>query len=152
MRTDRFGLRLGGEKAEYISLAVSGREYPNSTDYWDANWLICTVEIAVGPFRGRVGGMVRADELEVFAGQLQQLNERLHGEAEFSTMEEWLSLRLVGDGRGRIEARCQVSDKPSDGSTLTCCLIVDQTLLPPLLRELSDLIKAYPVWFKSTVE
>jgi hypothetical protein len=140
-------MRLGSER-EYIALNVSGREFPNTSDFWDANWLICTVEIAVGAFRGRVDGMIRTEELETFRGEIVRLNEGLGGEAEFSTMEQWLALRLIGNGRGQIEARCEVGD---GGNTLRCCLSVDQTFLPPLIQQLSKLIEAYPVWFKDRV-
>ena len=151
MENGDFGFHLGGEHAEYIALNVSGRGYPNATDFWDANWLICTVEIAVGAFRGWVDSMIRTEELEGFRGQLLRLHDGLHGEAEFATMEEWLSLRLIGDGRGHIEARCQLGDEPGGGNTLTCRLSMDQTFLPPLMRELSELLNAYPVLFKGTV-
>lgn len=144
------GMRFGGE-LEHIALNVSGREFPNSTDFWDANWLICTVEIAVGAFRGRVEGMIRTEEVEGFREQLLRLNDGLNGEAEFATMEEWLSLRLIGDGRGHIETICQLGDAPGSGNTLTCRLSMDQTFLPPLMQELSELLKAYPVLFKDTV-
>ena len=142
------GFRLGAEHGEYISLTVSGRECPSSGDYWDANWLRCAVEITVGAFRGYLEGMIRTEELERFRGQLQRLNEQLDGEAEFSTLEDWISLRLIGDGRGHIEARCRLCDDPAGGNRLTCRLNMDQTFLPPLLRELSELNKAYPVWFR----
>jgi hypothetical protein len=99
-------IRLGGSEAEYISLTVNGREYSTATDYWDANWLSCKVEIAAGAFRGNVDGMIRTEELENFNGHIRRLYERLDGEAEFSTLEGWLSIRLIGDGRGHIEARC----------------------------------------------
>ena len=153
MHTDHFGIRLGGNGAEYISLGVSGRQLPDSGDYWDANWLICHVEIAAGAFRGFMAGTIRTEELERFHGQLQRLNDELHGKAEFETMEDWLSVRLAGDGRGHIEARCRVGDGPGDGdgNTLTCRLSLDQTFLTPLLKELSQLMEAYPVWFKGTV-
>jgi hypothetical protein len=149
MHTGTSEMRLGGE-LEYIALNVSGRVFPNAMDIWDANWLNCTVEIAAGAFLGRVQGMIRTEELETFRGQLLRLYDGLNGEAEFSTMEGWVSLRLIGDGRGHIEARCRLDDEPGVGNTLTCRLSVDQTFLPPLLQQLSELISTYPVCFKYT--
>jgi hypothetical protein len=34
---------------------------------------------------------------------------------------------------------------------MTCSLSVDQSFLPPLLRELAELVEAYPVWFKDSL-
>ena len=73
------------------------------------------------------------------------LYERLGGEAELTTMEGWLTLRLTGDGRGHIEAECHLCDDPGHGNTLECYLTMDQTFLPPLLRQLAKVLETYPV-------
>src|SRR4051812_5561709 len=86
-------IRIGGDQAEYLALTVNGRERPDASDYWDANWLICTAEVVAGHFRGRLDRSLRTDELERFYQQVIPLYERLSGEAELSTMEGWLTLR-----------------------------------------------------------
>jgi hypothetical protein len=138
-------IRLGGEQAEYLALTVNGRERPDATDYWDANRLVCTAEVVAGAFRGRLDCSLRSDELEQFHQQVERLHERLDGEAELTTMEGWLRLRLTGDGRGHVRARCLLCDDPADGNTLECHLAIDQTFLPPLLRQLAKVLETYPV-------
>jgi hypothetical protein len=136
---------IGGEQAEYLALTVRGRERPDSADFWDANWLVCTAEVVAGTFRGRLDASLRTDELEGFLRQVERLNERLSGEAELTTMEGWLAVRLTADGRGHVEAICRLCDGPGSGNVLECRLGLDQTFLPPLLRQLASTLSAYPV-------
>jgi hypothetical protein len=138
-------VRIGGEQAEFIALTVKGRERPDSTDYWDANWLACSVEVAAGAFRGRHDSSIRTEELEQFYQQVGGLNERLVGQAELATMEGWLVIRLIGDGRGHVEVTCRLCDDPASGNTLECRLSVDQTFLLPLLHQLAAVTSVYPV-------
>ncbi len=138
-------VRIGGEQADYIALTVKGRERPDSTDFWDANWLACSVDLAVGVFRGCHDSSIRADELERFYRQVEELDERLIGVAELATMEGWLVVRLIGDGRGHIEVTCRLCDDPASGNTLECRLFLDQTCLPTLLRQLAIVMRTYPV-------
>jgi hypothetical protein len=138
-------VRIGGKLAEYIALTLKGRERPDSTDYWDANWLVCTAEVAASTFRGSVDSSLITEDLVQFHQQVQQLYERPGGEAELTTMEGWLTLRLTGDGRGHVEATCRLRDPAASANTLECCLNLDQSYLPPLLRQLATVLKTYPV-------
>src|SRR5262249_26580794 len=90
-----YSIRISGEQVEYIALTVKGRESPGSADYWDANWLNCSVEVAAGAFRGILDSSIRTDELERFYQQVEGLNERIGGDAELATMEGWL---MFGNG------------------------------------------------------
>jgi hypothetical protein len=138
-------VRIGGEQAEYIALTVKGRERPDSTDFWDANWLVCSVEVTAGAYRGCYDSSIHTEELERFYQQVGGLSERLVGEAELATMEGWLMIRLIGDGRGHVEVICRLRDNSASGNTLECRLSVDQTFLPPLLRQLATVMRVYPV-------
>ena len=97
-------------QAEYFALTVDGRDAPDSSDYWDANWLICTAEIAAGNFHDRLDSSLRTDEPERFHQQVEQLDQRLIGDAKLTTMEDWLTLRLSGDHRGHVKVNCRLFD------------------------------------------
>jgi hypothetical protein len=77
--------------------------------------------------------------------QLSVLYERLTGEAVLETMERWLCFRITGDGRGHLELRGKLCDDLALGNTLDFRLAFDQTLLPPLLRQLAGVLAAYPI-------
>lgn len=138
-------IRIGEIEGEQLTLTLSGREVPDATDFWDGNWLRCTAEVASGAFRGRLEGSIRRDEIAEFHREVQVLHERLTGEAVFETMEAWLSIRLIGDGRGHIEARCRICDDIAFGNTLHSRFSFDQTSLLHLARDLAVALHAYPV-------
>lgn len=137
-------IRIGND-AEFLTVTLCGRSHPRATDYWDGNWLACTVEVVVGAFCGHLDGSIRTDELESFRQQLEQLYQRLTGEAVLESMEHCLCIRMVGDGRGHIDTRCRLRDDPVFANILDCRLHFDQTDLPSLLRQLKSALDAYPV-------
>jgi hypothetical protein len=138
-------IRIGGEQAEYLAINVLGRSHPACTDYWDGNWLCVEVEVVAGGFRGLVTGGVRTDELDRFHGQFARLQELLKGTAEFTTMEGWVTIRVIGNGRGHMRFQCAVRDEPGTGNTLTCEFGCDQTCVPPMLAQLRRALLEFPV-------
>ena len=138
-------IHFGGAEAEYLKLTLWGRSAPDATDYWDGNWFVCNADVAAGGFRGAVSGDLRTEELASFAVQLGRLQESLWGEAEFDTMEDWLSIRITGDGRGHMELRCRLQDRPGDGNTLEFALAIDQSFTRSSLAQLAAAVRAFPV-------
>src|SRR5688572_27652939 len=102
-------IHFGGEGAEYLTLTVHGRNRPADTDYWDGNFLWCTAEVAAGVFRGSVSNVLRNEDLLRFLPRLEDLYRRLDGEALLDTLEGWLDVRVIGDGRGQVEVRGQLA-------------------------------------------
>jgi hypothetical protein len=138
-------IRIGGEESEFLSITVLGRSHPECNDFWDGNWLRARVEIAVGGFRALVICDLRSEELRQFHCDLARLQETTRGVAEFFTMERWLFLRVVGDGRGHVLFQCKVNDNAGIGNTLSCELNVDQTFVRLFLGQLAIALQVYPV-------
>lgn len=138
-------IRIGEIEGERLTLTLASRELSDATDFWDGNWLSCTAEVASGAFRGRLEGWIRTDELVDFHRQVEVLYERLTGEAVFETMEMQLSIRLVGDGRGHIEAHSTFRDNLMFGNRLDCTFSFDQTSLRLTARDLATALLAYPI-------
>ena len=138
-------VRVGGERSEFLALTLLGRSHPAARDYWDGNWVRAAVEVIAGGFRGKVDGDLRAEELSAFHRDLAPLVETLAGEASFTTMEDWLSIVATGNGRGQIELRCEIRDQPGIGNTLAFRLALDQTYLGPLVAQLAQATRAFPV-------
>jgi len=137
-------IHFGGAEAECLTLTLHGRSLPQAADYWDGNWLVCSAEVSVGAFRGSLGGLLRNEDIGRFHDRVVELSERLTGEALFDTLEGWFDLRLIGDGRGHIEARGRLCDDPVHGNVLEFRLFFDQTYLPPL-KQLRAAMEAFPV-------
>ena len=133
------------DAAGFLKVALLGRSHPSADDYWDGNWVRAAVDVQAGGFHGSVGGDLRAEELARFLEQLTGLQKSLQGTAEFETMEQWLSIRVVGDGRGHMATRCIIRDQPGIGNTLECMLATDQTFTQATVVELAAVVQAYPV-------
>jgi hypothetical protein len=136
---------FGQSKHERVEVDVHGYERPASGEYYDHNWLRTDVRVSAGKFRGEVYATIITSELVAFLSELRTLYERLNGSAEFKTMEEQLSLRLVGDGRGHIELRGEVADQPGIGNRLHFTLQFDQSQLGAAIRELEQVTSQFPV-------
>jgi hypothetical protein len=138
-------IRFGYDDVEFLAITLLGRAHPDCTDYWDGNWLRAKVELVAGGFRGVVRGDLRTDELARFHAELLSLDESLHGAAEFATMEGWLTIDIRGNGRGRIDLDCELKDEPGIGNTLICRLTHDQSFLRPMLAQLGQGLRDYPI-------
>jgi hypothetical protein len=130
---------------ERIEIDVHGYERPVSGEYWDDNWLRTDIRVSTGKFRGEVYAAIITSELAAFLSELRTLHERLNGSAEFKTIEEQLSLRLVGDGRGHFELRGEVADQPGISNRLHFSLQFDQSQLGAAIRELEQVTSKFPV-------
>src|SRR5436189_6366276 len=93
---------LGQSEHERIELEVLRYERAAVGEYYDDNWLTSQIGVRAGRFRGKVDAAVLTGELASFLTSLRPLYDTLRGTAEFSTMEEQLHLRLIGDGKGHI--------------------------------------------------
>src|SRR5438067_1705785 len=140
-----FEIAIRGDGGGFLKIALLGRSHPNANDYWDGNWVRAAVDVHVGGFQGSVGSDLRAEELALFLDQLSQLQKSLRGTAEFETMEQWLSIRVTGDGRGHMDFRFVIRDQPGIGNTLKCMLATDQTFTQATVVELAAAVRAFPV-------
>jgi hypothetical protein len=140
-----YTIRLGGDEAEYLLLTLHGRNRPDSADYWDGNFLWCTAEVIAGAFHGSVSNVVRNEDLIRFLTRLELLYQQLDGEALFDTLDNWIDVRVIGNGQGRIEVRGQLCDNPVGGNALEFRLYLDQTFLPPAIGRLRAAVDAFPI-------
>lgn len=136
---------IGTDNADFLRILPVCRSHPQCLDYWDGNWVYSRVEFGVGGFCGSIEGDLRAEEFAEFHRQLSLLRQILKGEANFQTMERWLTIHVIGDGRGRLNFQCVILDQPGIGNTLHCGMNLDQTFLPPMLSQLAKAIQEFPV-------
>jgi hypothetical protein len=136
---------LGSTPGDRLEIRALRRNYPDCADYWDGNWLGCIIEVRAGGFRGQVEADLRAEEFETFRDAFRRLYNQLAGEATFSTMEGWLTIKVVGDGRGHFTADSVLRDRAGMGNQLTFTIAFDQTDLSKIIRELETVVVAFPV-------
>jgi hypothetical protein len=138
-------LFVGSRDGNHLSVTPVRRAHPDSTEFWDGNWLIAHVEVRAGAFQGAFEADLRADEFQDFAEKLQALQGASEGAAVFESVEGWVILRLVLDQRGVLEGSCEVRDDPALGASLRFGLTVSQVRRLDVLDELGEILRTFPV-------
>lgn len=136
---------FGHSEQERIEIDVIRYERQRVSQYWDDNWLTVEITVQAGGFRGKASAAIITSELVDFLSELRPLFETLNGSANFKTIEEQLSLQLVGDGKGHIELRGEVADRVGVGNRLNFTLHFDQSQLGATIRQLEKVSSQFPV-------
>ena len=141
-------LRITDAFGDYVTLEVRGRQFPQSDDFWDGNWLDTPLTIHVGSFDAQVSSTLRTNELLKFKEELEAVYRDNAGTAVLSTMEGWLLIEVVADGLGHLQVTGHLRDEVGGGygNDLNFELRgLDQTWLPPVLASLEEVLATYPV-------
>lgn len=129
-----------------VDVYVRGRMLPQSTDYWDGNWLESDIAVDVGAFHGKIAAALRVDELQRFRKELEVLYLTVAGAARLVSLEEWITLEVKVDAWGHITVNGEVQDRPGMGNRLLFHIAeLDQTDLPPVIEGLTAIEAAYPI-------
>jgi hypothetical protein len=136
---------FGQSERERIEVDVLRYERAPIGEYHDDNWLTAEIRVQAGGFNGNAAVAIVTDELVRFVTELRPLFETLSGSAEFTTTEDQLALKLVGDGKGHIELRGEVADQAGIGNRLHFTLQFDQSQLGASIRELDRVLSQFPV-------
>ena len=134
-------LRLAG-----LQLWVHGRQYPNSHDHDDGNWLMVTAHCgANGASVWANGAILMTSDIDGWACGVEALEAGRSNEAKLSPHEPELHVTLrKTDGVGHL--RMSVAITPDHMSqTHEFQFDLDQTYLAALKRECRAIIQKYPV-------
>ena len=138
-------LVIGKESSEHVAIRISSRERVGSEDYWDGNWLNAEVSVVVGSWQGQFNAYLGSYDFVRFRKELENLYEKLTGEANFATLDSKLYFAFHGDGLGHIHVDGTACDYSGTGNTLRFSLELDQTYLPNIITQLMKIEGAYPV-------
>jgi hypothetical protein len=142
---DEVCLRIGRPDDDHVIIGPTRREFPDSPDFWDGNWFYATVRISAGAFDGEYEALLRTTDFVSFRDALKQLHQVLRGHASFETIEDWITIRIEGDGRGHFDAECEAKDAPGIANRLMFTLAFDQTDIPDMLKSLNAICESFPV-------
>lgn len=136
---------IGTNEREMITVTVVNYERPPIGEFYDDNWLLCEVSVQCGAFRGKFQANFLTSELEKLLQGLGRLHQELHGEYTFESMEGQFVLRVSCGNLGHIHIAGEAMDQAGIGQRLIFRFSLDQTHLSITLRELSDVMQAFPV-------
>jgi hypothetical protein len=134
-----------GDAGEQLRINVLGYERAPVGEYFDDNWLSVEVAVKAGGFAGSFSASFLTGELEALHQEAIKLYDLLTGRAQFKTLEEQLTLDLVGDGLGHIRLTGSAQDLAGLGNTLTFAFTFDQTQLRSTVQNLARVLNAFPV-------
>ena len=141
--------RKFGEPALTISgfrMWVHSREFPDSTDPWDGNWLYVTARVKDVNARVWVSGSILTTmDLAAWRDSCEKL---LSGDADTASLEPvepdlQITMRTL-DAVGHLEMRVDITpDVLRQEHTLR--MEIDQSYLPGLISELDAVLGEFPV-------
>jgi hypothetical protein len=137
----------GAPDIELGSLAiwVRGRQFSDSQDYWDGNWLSVLIQVDAAY------AVVQAEGPILHAGQLSDLIEgskRLHhtlaGELVLDGIEPHFHLTLAINARGQLDVGVDLTgDHLSQSHHFGFTL--DQSYLPAFIAGGEDVLRRFPI-------
>lgn len=135
------GLTVAG-----FQLWVHGRQYPDSQEYYDANWLRVTAYTGAAGASVRVSGAIlMVTDLVQWAQECDALATGNIQEASLEPLEPELRVRIrQADRLGHLTMRVDITP---DHLTQTHSFEfgIDQTYLPAIVSSCRAIIRAYPV-------
>ena len=133
-------IRLAG-----LEIWVHNRQFPDSEDYWDGNWLYVTAHCwASGASVWVSGSIVHSSEVAHLLAGAQSLYANVKGKAELPCMEPELSLELEGTGLGHINMTVRISPENLTQNH-EFRFEIDQSYLPELMKQCKDVLERYPI-------
>ena len=107
----------------------------------DADFLTGHARVESGGLSGAKEGYFLEWSLRRLRDDLAGLYETLTGTVEFkSDYEEWLVMKVTGNGRGGIEVWGELRPDPAIPQRLIFGFEIDQTYLPPVIASLDGVL------------
>lgn len=139
--------KLGSPDIELAGLMIwiHDRQFPDTTDYWDANWLNVTVYCSKEGSNVKVNGnIIHLSELLQFLSGVKKLNKNLKGKAEMLCMEPYLSATLETGKHGHIDMAVNITpDHLHQKHTFR--FEIDQSYLTKFISSCEATLEKYPI-------
>jgi hypothetical protein len=127
-----------------LAIWVHGRQFEDSRDFGDGNWLRVTVHCGAQGAEVTISGtFIRVTELLAWANEFQALLDRTSRTAELPTLEPNLSVEMKLDDLGHVETNVEISpDHLTQQHTFVFEL--DQSYLPSLIAAINSIATRFP--------
>ena len=128
-----------------IRISINGYERPDVRGNVDANWLNASAHIAIWGFRAEFPYDAYAPDLAKFLVELEALYSSMKGTATYCALENDITLECTIDRLGGVEWSGTAGYLHPNGAKLEFKFSSDQSYLPDLISQLTDVLKTYPV-------
>ena len=133
-------------KVAGFELWVHGREFPESEDYYDGNWLRVTAHCgATGASVWAQGAILMVTDIARFGDGCAAMHSREMKSAVLAPFEPGLKVSLeASDGTGHIRAQVEITpDHVLQSHRFE--FEIDQSYLPGIIKQCSSIVQVYPV-------
>ena len=132
-------------KLAEFQLWVHSRQFPQSEDYWDGNWLNVTAHCgSQGTDVWVNGSILGAPDFASWLTALEEMNRKLSGEANLEGIEPELRVELTMKSLGHIWVRVEITPDHMIQEHVFQ-FEVDQSYLERLIEDCRKLLAKYPV-------
>ncbi len=128
-----------------LCIWVHGRAFEERDDYWNGNYLHVTARYQTASSTVRVRGPIFTSlELKRWRDDLVGLHERLTGFARIECSDPELQIRIDAKRHGHLEMEVIMAPAWREEHRFSY-IELDQTYLPPLIREIDAVLSEYPI-------
>lgn len=128
-----------------IEIDVLDRKYPNSSDYWDANWVTSKINIKIPGYLVNFDAYLRTDELRDFANEIKLMSKLLKGKATLNNLDNYLQIECEMNKTGKIIWTVETCYPAGYGAVLKFKFESDQSFLVELIKETENMLSTFPV-------
>jgi hypothetical protein len=128
-----------------IEIEVIRRKYPNATDYWDINWVDCTVSVNIPGYKAHFSADLTTNEIRDFYSELIRMETNLKGQAKLNNLDGYLDVEGEMNNTGRIIWSAELCYPAGYGAKLSFDFEADQSFLKELIKQLEQILTVFPV-------
>jgi hypothetical protein len=128
-----------------LAIWVRGRQFPDSQEYWDGNWLSVLVQVdAAYAVVQAEGPILHAGELSNLIEGSKRLHDALSGEVVLAAIEPNLRLELAINARGQLDVAVDLTgDHLAQRHHFDFAL--DQSYLPAFIAGGEEILRRFPI-------
>ncbi len=142
------------DRKSFFLLKAVEREFPDTNDYWDGNWILFSVSLVMpGLSVELTDPCIRVDELESFLLELRSFALGHLNAVESSFREPVVSIGVQAPepGEQNLLARIEINLFTDDGVAGTVAeMDLRQDSLDLFIRGIEDILRDYPVLARET--
>jgi len=130
-----------------LKIWIEGRQFPESKDYWDANWLMTTAEcVGKGSSVKADGPFLHLGELKYWKDNLEAFHKTLKGRVELPTAEPTLKIKIMEQKPEMGHFLCEIEFTGDYLNEVHKFIFqADQSYIPSLLNQLNTVLRNYPI-------
>ena len=137
-------LEIRGERGIRVIIEIHGYENEYADNYYDANWLRCSVQLKTDKLRGENDTSFQTADFMRFLSELEQLVGFKASCATFQTLEDAFNLSIEIDKTGHTLVSGILREYPGSYNAISFRFESDQSFLAIVVTQLRKIVREFP--------